>query len=192
MNEVVPRNAVLIDESDTAKYQQYLTFVLRGETFAVSILAIKEIIQYDELTVVPLMPEFIRGVINLRGKVVPVVDLNSRFGRGMTNLARRTSIIIIEQTIDKDDDIQQIGIMVDAVNEVIEIANQNVEPTPEFGNQLRNDFIEGMAKHENRFIVILNINKVLSIYDMTEISARIVDEHEGKSRLSLEYASTPT
>ena len=147
--------------------QQYLTFVLSGDPFALRILNIREIIQYGELTEVPMMPPFIRGVINLRGKVVPVVDLSARFGKSTTQISRRTSIIIIE--MDSDDDTQSIGIVVDAVNEVVDILGSDIEPPPSFGAKIRPDFISGMAKKDGRFIIVLNLDQVLSLDEMVAL-----------------------
>lgn len=153
---------------------QYLTFVLGGEVFALGILNIKEIIQYGDLTEVPMMPNFIRGVINLRGRVVPVVDLTARFNRGITNISRRTSIVIIELEQGAQEDAQSIGIVVDAVNEVIDIAGADIEPPPAFGAKIRPDFISGMAKKDGRFIIVLNLDQVLSIDEMLNLGQSVL------------------
>jgi purine-binding chemotaxis protein CheW len=147
--------------------QQYLTFVLGGETYAVSILRIKEIIQYGQLTEVPRMPGFIRGVINLRGSVVPVIDLSVRFGKSPTAEGRRNCIIIIEVAIEAKN--QHIGIMVDAVNAVLDIPANEIEPAPTFGTDIRADFIAGMGKINGKFVIILNIQHVLSMDDMAAL-----------------------
>jgi purine-binding chemotaxis protein CheW len=152
---------------------QYLTFVLGGEVFALGILNIQEIIQYGDLTEVPMMPNFIRGVINLRGRVVPVVDLTARFNRGITNISRRTSIVIIELEQGDQEDTQSIGIVVDAVNEVIDIAGTDIEPPPSFGAKIRPDFISGMAKKDGRFVIVLNLDQVLSIDEMLALGQSI-------------------
>lgn len=144
--------------------QQYLTFMLGGETFAIGILAIKEIIEYGNLTEVPMMPEYIRGVINLRGSVVPVVDLSARFGRKSAQLTRRTCIVIIE--VASDEEKQVVGVVVDAVNEVLEIPQEQIEPPPAFGAKIRTDFIRGMGKVDSKFVIILNVGNVLSIDDL--------------------------
>jgi purine-binding chemotaxis protein CheW len=144
--------------------QQYLTFMLGGEVFAIGILAIKEIIEYGNLTEVPMMPDYIRGVINLRGSVVPVVDLSARFGRKNTELTRRTCIVIIEVASDQEK--QVIGVVVDAVNEVLEIQADQIEPPPAFGAKIRTDFIRGMGKVEGKIVIILNVDNVLSIDDL--------------------------
>jgi purine-binding chemotaxis protein CheW len=152
--------------SNTAELdqQQYLTFNLGNEIFAIGILAIKEIIEYGNLTEVPMMPEFIRGVINLRGAVVPVVDLAARFGRKGTAVTRRTCIVIIE--MGKDGERQNIGVIVDTVNEVLEILPQDIEPAPAFGAKIRTDFISGMGKVASRFVIILDVDHVLSVDEM--------------------------
>ncbi|MDD2864926.1 MAG: chemotaxis protein CheW, partial [Methylococcales bacterium] len=119
--------------------QQYLTFMLTGEPYAINIQRIKEIIQYGELTEVPRMPAFIRGVINLRGAVVPVIDLSSRFGKQPTVVGRRNCIIIIE--VEVGSETQSIGVMVDSVNAVLEIPAAEIEPAPKFGANIHTDFI---------------------------------------------------
>jgi purine-binding chemotaxis protein CheW len=147
---------------------QHLTFTVGGEMFAIGILNIKEIIEYGNLTEIPMMPSFIRGVINLRGAVVPVIDLSVRFGRGVTEIARRTSIVIIE--MNDDETRQNIGIVVDAVHEVLEIPASEIEPPPAFGAKMRTDFIRGMGKVNGKFVIILNIDRTLSVEEMAMIS----------------------
>jgi len=149
--------AVKVDETPS----QYLTFSLGGEMFAVGILNVKEIIEYGHLTEIPMMPTFIRGVINLRGSVVPVIDLSARFGGKTTEVSRRTCIVIIE-VVDQDFR-SDIGILVDAVSEVLEIPASEIEPPPSFGAKIRADFIFGMGKVSGKFVIILNIDKVLSV-----------------------------
>lgn len=160
---------------------QYLTFVLGGEIYALGILNIKEIIDYGHLTEVPMMPSFVRGVINLRGSVVPVVDLAARFGKESTQIAKRTGIVIVETNNGLDEAvIQDIGIIVDAVNEVVDIAQQEIEPPPSFGTGIRPDFISGMAKRNDRFVILLNVNKVLSVDEMTALSKGGTDLHHSQ------------
>ena len=150
--------------SDT---HQYLTFTLGGEMFAVGILNVKEIIEYGNLTEIPMMPGFIRGVINLRGAVVPVIDLAARFGGKASEVQRRTCIVIVE--VAQDDARHDIGIMVDAVSEVLEIQAGDIEPPPSFGAKIRADFIAGMGKVAGKFVIILEIQKVLSVDEMTMV-----------------------
>ena len=147
---------------------QYLTFMLGGEMYAIAILNIKEIIEFGSLTTVPMMPAFIRGVINLRGSVVPVVDLSARFGKQGTSITRRTCIVIIE--IRSEGELQDIGVMVDTVNEVLEIPSSEIEPAPAFGAKIRADFIQGMGKINGKFVIILDVNHVLSIDEMAVLS----------------------
>lgn len=138
--------AVLAEEQPLAVAGQYLTFRLGDEVYALGILNIKEIIDYGNLTEVPMMPAFVPGVINLRGSVVPVVDLFVRFGKQRTQIAKRTGIVIVETATADEDNHQDIGIIVDAVNEVIDIGQQDIEPPPSFGTGIRPEFISGMAK----------------------------------------------
>ncbi|MEC5385924.1 chemotaxis protein CheW [Uliginosibacterium sp. H3] len=147
---------------------QYLTFMLAGEIFAVGILAVKEIIEYQKITEVPMMPECVRGVINLRGAVVPVMDLLARFGRPSSDVSKRTCIVIVEIHPDGDAGEQQIiGVVVDAVNEVLDIAASEIEPAPAFGAKIRTDFIQGMGKVNGKFVILLDVDHVLSLDENT-------------------------
>jgi purine-binding chemotaxis protein CheW len=152
--------------AQVAEDHQYLTFLLSSEMFAIPILNIKEIIEFGSLTEVPMMPGFIRGVINLRGSVVPVVDLSVRFGRGKTEVSRRTCIVIIEVE-GSEETRQDIGVMVDSVSEVLEIPRSEIEPAPAFGAKIRVDFIQGMGKIAGKFVIILNADKVLSVDELS-------------------------
>lgn len=160
-NMPVIAGQTMIDEE-----QQYLTFLLGGEMFAIAILNIKEIIEYGSLTEVPMMPSFIRGVINLRGSVVPVVDLSARFGRNKTEVSRRTCIVILE-VAGSDESMLDIGVVVDSVSEVLEIPRNEIEPPPVFGAKIRVEFIHGMGKVAGKFVIILNADKVLSVDDLS-------------------------
>lgn len=154
--------------SVTPDSHQYLTFLSGSEVFAIGILSIKEIIEYGGLTVVPMMPNFVRGVINLRGAVVPVIDLLARFGKAKSDITKRTCIVIVE--IEADGEQQVIGIMVDAVHAVVDIAATEIAPAPAFGARIRPEFIEGMGKINDRFIILINVNKVLSVDEIGEIT----------------------
>ncbi|MBL8400387.1 MULTISPECIES: chemotaxis protein CheW [Candidatus Accumulibacter] len=148
--------------------QQYLTFLLGGEMFAVGILNVKEIIEYGNVTEIPMMPAFIRGVINLRGAVVPVIDLAARFGGAQSTAGKRSCIVIVE--VSEGDLCNDIGILVDAVSEVIEIPSSEIEPPPSFGARIRADFIQGMGKVAGRFVILLNIVKVLSVDEIAMLA----------------------
>lgn len=156
--------AVKVDETPS----QYLTFSLGGEMFAVGILNIKEIIEYGSVTEIPMVPPFIRGVINLRGAVVPVIDLASRFGGKRSEISRRTCIVIIE--LAENDERQDIGVVVDAVSEVLEIPATEIEPPPSFGARIRADFIKGMGKVNGKFVILLEVDKVLSVDEIASLS----------------------
>lgn len=156
-----PQEVVASPEDDE---RQYLTFRLSGDVFAIGILTIKEIIEYGEVTEVPMMPPSIRGVINLRGAVVPVIDLAARFGRSSVEVTRRTCIVIVEAQLDGEQ--QDVGLVVDAVNAVTEIPRDQIEPVPAFGARIRTDFIRGMGKVDGRFVIILNLDRILSIDDL--------------------------
>ena len=154
--------------------QQYLTFTLAEEMFAIGILSIREILEYGQLTEVPMTPPFIRGVINLRGAVVPVIDLAVRFGRQPREVTKRTCIVIIETAADGTNgagQTQQMGIVVDAVSEVLEIPPSEIEPPPAFGARIRIDFIKGMGKIAGKFVVILDVNRILSLDEVAVVSA---------------------
>lgn len=148
--------------TDTAL--QYLTFSLGDEVFAMDISTVREIIQHAAMTVVPLMPDFVRGVINLRGAVVPVIDLQSRFGRARTQVGKKTCIIIFDARVDGET--LELGLMVDSVSEVIDILPSQIEPPPQFGTTIERDFIRGMGKVDGEFIVILEPDRALNVDDM--------------------------
>ena len=150
---------------EAEEQQQYLTFLLGEEMFAIGILSIREIIEYGYVTEVPMTPPYIRGVINLRGAVVPVVDLALRFGREALDNTKRTCIVIVE--IESAKGSHEMGVVVDAVSEVLEISHDDIEPPPEFGGHIRSDFIKGMGKINGKFVIILNANKVLSIDELS-------------------------
>jgi purine-binding chemotaxis protein CheW len=171
MNAVATINNSLpavVNGAEHEQQHQYLTFMLNCEIFAIGILRIKEIIEYGNLTEVPRMPSFIRGVINLRGAVVPVIDLGSRFGKQASAVSRRTCIVIIE--VEHDGAQQVVGVMVDAVNEVLDIPTTEIEPAPSFGAKIRADFIRGMGKVDGKFVIILNVDHVLSLDEMSSLA----------------------
>lgn len=160
-------NTATVSSPGDEQHGQYLTFRLGDETYAMPILSIKEILEFGNLTPVPLMPACIRGVLNLRGSVVPVVDLAVRFGRTPTVASRRTCIVILEVT--GPDGSQDIGVIVDGVNQVIEIRRDEIEPAPAFGARLRTDFIACMGKIDDQFVVILDCEHVLSVDEMAQL-----------------------
>jgi len=148
---------------------QHLTFRLAGKIFGLEISAIKEIIEYSEVTEVPMTPDFISGVINLRGSVVPVIDLGQRFSGQATVVSKRTSIIILE--VENADLRIEIGVIVDMVNDVLDIHPDEIEPPPSFGNQIQTNFIKGMAKLDSKLLILLDIENVLSMEELSAVGA---------------------
>jgi purine-binding chemotaxis protein CheW len=147
---------------------QYLAFGLGGEAFAMEIRFVKEVLQFEDLTQVPLMPPFIRGVINLRGAVVPVIDLSIRFGRPSTEISRRTCIVILEAPRETGSVV--LGIMVDSVSEVLELSASDIEPSPTFGTDIRAEFIQGVGKVGTRFVILLDVHHILSSDELAAIA----------------------
>ncbi len=141
--------------------QQYLTFMLGGDTYAFGILAIKEIIEYTELAKVPSLPDCISGVINLRGAVVPVMDMMARFGRPSSPVGKRTCIVIVE--VDSGQGKQVLGLIVDAVNAVLDIPASEIEAPPSVGAKAPNSLIEGMGKVNGKFVILLDVARVLAL-----------------------------
>lgn len=149
------------------KVTQFLTFELNNEAYGINILKIKEIIDYGNITRVPMMPEFIEGVINLRGSVVPVVNLALRFSQQSSPKTKRSSIVILE--LKGENETIEIGIIVDVVNEVLDLLSTEIEPSPSFGTKIRTDFICGMGKVSDQLLILLNIENILSIAELSVI-----------------------
>jgi purine-binding chemotaxis protein CheW len=146
------------------KEEKYLTFTMANEEYGIGILKIKEIIGMMPITTVPQTPEFVKGVINLRGKVIPVIDLRLRFGMDAIDYTERTCIIVVE--IEGSAGTVQIGIVVDAVSEVLNVNGEDIEETPTFGAKLNTDYILGMAKMEGGVKILLDIDRVLGGEEM--------------------------
>lgn len=158
--EINPKGDSIGEKSMIEKAGKYLTFSLAGEEYGIGILKIKEIIGMMPVTTVPQTPEFVKGVINLRGKVIPVVELRLRFGMDAADYTERTCIIVVE--ISGASGKIQIGIVVDSVSEVLNIKSEDIEETPTFGAKLNISYILGMAKMEGGVKILLDIDQVLS------------------------------
>ncbi|HWQ11116.1 MAG TPA: chemotaxis protein CheW [Holophaga sp.] len=152
-------------EAEAAR-SQFLTFSLGAEVLAMDIRLVKEILQYSGITEVPLTPPDIRGVINLRGAVVPVVDLAVRFGRPVMPADKKTCIVILE--VGEEGAASVIGVMVDHVSEVIELGLGDIEPPPTFGNTLRADFVRGVGKIGGKFVLILAMDRILALEELAK------------------------
>ena len=151
--------------------QQYLTFMIAGEEYAISLLKVKEIIEYDTVTPVPKTPEWVRGVINLRGSVVPVIDLAVKFRLPASVASRLTCIVITE--VECGGEATVMGVMADSVRQVIDLKPQDVEHPPTFGTRVKVDYLLGMARSGKKFCLILNTEKVLSTDELLELSEAV-------------------
>jgi purine-binding chemotaxis protein CheW len=139
---------------------QYLTFSLLGEEYAVGILKVREILEYDTVTRVPKAPAWVRGAINLRGRVVPVVDLAVRFGQAPSEISKRTCIVILD--VDMGGETAVVGILADSVSQVIDLKAEETLPPPSFGTKARVDDLLGVAPVGKKFALILDVDRVLS------------------------------
>ena len=146
------------------KMRTYLTFTLDLEDYAVDVFQVSEVLDYTSLTRVPRTPDFMKGVINLRGSVVPVVDMRLKFGLPETENTVDTCIIVLE--VELEGKVLVIGAIADSVNEVFELDPKDIEPPPRLGTRLENEFISGMGKHNGEFIIILDVNRVFSDEEM--------------------------
>lgn len=162
-----PKSAAVARGVPDALAAQYLTFTLDAEVFGVDIRSVREIIQYGAMTAVPLMPDFVRGVINLRGAVVPVIDLHARFGRPPSDIGAMTCIVIFDAL--RGGERVELGLLVDAVSEVIDIAPSQIEAPPNFGSAVRRDFILGMGKVGSRFVILLEPDKAFDVDEMAQL-----------------------
>ncbi|MFA7405074.1 MAG: chemotaxis protein CheW [Pelobacteraceae bacterium] len=146
---------------------QYLTFKLSDEIFALDVAKVREILEITNITKVPQTPEFMRGVINLRGSVVPVIDMRLKFGMSATEQTVNTCIIVVE--INMDGDTTVLGALADSVQEVVEMEPDSIEPAPHIGTKMNTDFIRGMGKVDGRFVMILDIDKVFSSNELANL-----------------------
>jgi purine-binding chemotaxis protein CheW len=153
--------------AELAVAAQYLTYKLADEVFAFDITKVREVLDFTTITPVPKMPDFLRGVINLRGSVVPVVDLRLKFGMPKTDRTVDTCVIITEVNVDGEQ--TTLGVLADSVQEVIDLDPDNIEPAPKIGTGLNTDFIKGMGKHNDGFIIILDIDKIFSPEELSTV-----------------------
>lgn len=158
-----------IKEKEEIVQQQYLTLFLADEEYAITIQRVKEIIEYTAITKVPKVPLWIRGVINLRGSVVPVVDLAVRFGLEERPVTKTTCIVIVE--VEQDTERTVMGVIADSVNQVVDLAPEDIEEPPAFGTRVRLEYLLGMGKLGKKFALILNVDRVLSSAELLTVSA---------------------
>jgi len=153
----------------TAAGGKYLSFVLGGEEYGVEVMKVREIIGFAEVTAVPQTPDYVKGVMNLRGQIIPVIDLKQKFGMEQNSDCEKNCIIVVE--VEKNGKKRNTGIVVDSVHEVRNISSDNIEAVPEFGSSVNTDFIIGIGKVEKSVKILLDIEKVLSINDIESVSA---------------------
>lgn len=148
---------------------QYLTFTLGDEVFALDISSVREVLEYTTITKVPRTPDYIRGVINLRGRAVPVVDVRLKFDMPETEPTVNTCIIIVEVKLGGEETV--LGALADSVKEVMDIEPENIEPTPRMGTSIQADFIQGIGKQGDDFIIILDIDRVFTEEELTQMTS---------------------
>ena len=170
MNELTIKNEAAKDVAlvEQAEQGQYLTFSVGKDRLAIAIHDVNEIIEISNITQVPMTPDYIRGVINLRGNVVPVVDLSARLGDKASDISKRSCIVLVE--VMSGDETQNIGMLVDQVDEILEIPEANIQAAPEFGSDIRVDFIQAMGRVGDNFIILLEISRVLSVTELATLT----------------------
>jgi len=171
------------DTAEANEQTQFLTFLLAGEAFAVGILRVKEIIEYETVTRIPSAPPSIRGVINLRGSVVPVVDLAVRFGLGQSPVTKRTCVIIVEVEVGGRQRLV-MGLMADSVSQVIDLPLAEIEPPPSFGTCVPMDYLKGIGKMGKKFVLLLDVDKVVSSKEMLDLAELPPPPGSGTTNLS--------
>lgn len=159
---------------DGDRTNQYLTFTLAEQWYAIDVSMVKEVLEYQTITRVPKTPSFMRGVINVRGGVVPVVDMREKFELPISEPTVDTCIVVLEVSVDEETIV--IGTIADVVEEVVEILPENIEPTPSIGTKLDTEFIEGIGKMDDKFIIILDIDKIFTTEEIHQVSERASGE----------------
>ena len=166
---------------------QYLTFKLEEETYALDISRVHSVLDFEKITKVPKIPDFMRGVINLRGSVVPIVDLKLKFGLPLTEKTIDTCVIIVEIVLDNEPTV--LGILADSVQEVINLETSQIEPPPKIGTRLRTEFITGMGKKDDEFIILLDLDKVFTLEELSMVQEMGQSEADTESEESFEEVS---
>jgi len=175
---------------EVTQQEQYLTFLLAGEEYAISILKVKEIIEYDTVTVVPKTPKWIRGVINLRGSVVPVVDLAVKFGLEERPVTKTSCIVIVDGQLENQN--TTMGIVADAVSQVMDLAANDIREVPEFGTRVQVNYLLGMARLGKKFALLLDVDKVLSTDELLNLEEVAAAANTSEAAASEAVAETVT
>lgn len=177
---------------ESLEQEQYLTFFLANEECAISILKVKEIIEYDTIMAVPKMPLWMRGVINLRSSVIPVIDLATKFWMEEKPVGKTTCIVIVEAQF--EDQQTTVGLIVDAVSQVMELSDDDIQPVPEFGTSVNMDYLIGMAQSGKKFALLLDVDKVLTteeLRDLSKVSSSVENADLGEFSSDEPYMSSP-
>lgn len=170
--------------------QRFLTLTLGAELFAIDIFSVREILDFTDITRIPQTPEYMRGVVNVRGSAVPVVDLRMKFGLGQVERTLNTRIVIVE--IKKDDAISVMGALADSVKEVLELETDRIDPPPRMGAAVRADFIRGIGKHGERFLLVLDVDKVFSSDEIQDLSQLAVAQDKTTAQPEAQAEAAPS
>ena len=154
---------------ETSNTNQYLTFTLDNEQYAIGVAKVREVLEYTKITKLPRTAVFMKGIINLRGAGVPVIDLRLKFGLPETPITKTTSIIVME--VDSQDGAVVVGALADAVHEVVDIDEASIEPAPRFGTRLAAEFIRGVGKKDDQFVILLDIDRIFNAEEISVIAA---------------------
>ncbi len=160
-------NSVII--SDMADTDQFLTFMLAGEEYGVDILRVQEIKGWDAVTSIPNTPTYIRGVINLRGTIVPIIDMRIRFGLEELEYGPLTVVIVLK--VETESNSRTMGIVVDGVSDVYNVPEEQIKPSPDFGDAVDTEFVKGLATVEEKMVIILDIDSMLNASELTEVDS---------------------
>ncbi len=179
-NLAVQKNGKEITATSNDQFRQFLTFLVGKDNFGIGILDVKEIIEIGSITRVPMTPDYIRGVINLRGNVVPIIDLSARLDKQPSTISKRSCIVLVtvESTSTENDEHEthMIGMLVDQVNEILDIPETNILPAPDFGADIRTEFIQAMGRVDDKFIILLAINRILSVTELAQLQRTVKSE----------------
>ncbi len=168
-----------IEQAEQTKVQKYLSFFIKEEEYGIEILKVREIIGVTDMTALPKTPPFVKGVINLRGRIIPVIDLKCKFGMGETEIKEESCIIVTEIQLGEDGDAIQMGCLIDRVSEVTNLEDSKIEPAPKFGGGLDTSFIQGLGKTKDRVCILLDIDRVFRESELTEINSATETQGNG-------------
>jgi len=170
-----------MDDKTNEISNQYLTFVMGDENYAIPVAGVSEVLTVPKVTRIPRMPDFMRGVVNLRGSVVPILDLKLKFGVGETVITPETAIVVVEILLDEgtgEESILRLGVFADAVKKVVTFASSEIEPPPRIGTRIKTSFIQGMGRLGEDFVVILNMREILTDEDLAMVESAREITHE--------------